>query len=232
MHFHYGDCTRSGIFLRAIQFSDFADTVTTLQSHVNLFMEPFDDDYLPPHLRIHGLATSIHQNTQARMRDVFSPRVCHLHGSSPGLVQGVPTVLRIKRDNCNRINFHSRGGGEGIGRDYHDRGCGDNSRAPQERPHPQRGQGRLARPDRNRRPFLLDVRCAACKKGGHVAKQCDMLATDICLEQYIKNDLSALVWDAIEKDWLAKWRERLGNLDGTPRQVMHPYVEDLNIMVA
>jgi hypothetical protein len=62
MHFHYGDRTRSRIFLRAIEFSNFADMVTTLQSHVNLFQEPFNDDYLPPHLRIHGLATSIHQN--------------------------------------------------------------------------------------------------------------------------------------------------------------------------
>jgi hypothetical protein len=27
----------------------------------------FDDGYLPPHLRLHGLATSIHQNVQARL---------------------------------------------------------------------------------------------------------------------------------------------------------------------
>jgi hypothetical protein len=37
MHFHYTDRTRSGIFLRAIQHSDYANTVTTLQSHVNLY---------------------------------------------------------------------------------------------------------------------------------------------------------------------------------------------------
>jgi len=34
-NFHYDNRTRSSIFLRAIQFSDFAGTVTTLQSHVN-----------------------------------------------------------------------------------------------------------------------------------------------------------------------------------------------------
>jgi hypothetical protein len=72
MHFHYGNRTRSGIFLRAIQFSNFADTVTTLLFHANSFRKSFDDDYLPPHLRIHGLATSIHQNTQVRMRDLLS----------------------------------------------------------------------------------------------------------------------------------------------------------------
>jgi hypothetical protein len=65
-----------------------------------------------------------------------------------------------------------------------------------------------------------------------MAKQCDMLATAICLEWYMKHDLSALVRNAIEKDWLAKWEERLGNLDGTPHQVMRAYVEDLDITVA
>jgi hypothetical protein len=65
-----------------------------------------------------------------------------------------------------------------------------------------------------------------------MAKQCDMLATAICLKRYMKHNLSALVRDAIEKDWLAKWKERLGNPDRTPRQVMCAYVEDLDITVA
>ena len=30
MHYHFTDCTRSGIFLRAIQHSNYVDTVTTL----------------------------------------------------------------------------------------------------------------------------------------------------------------------------------------------------------
>jgi hypothetical protein len=37
MNYHYTDRTRSGIFLQAIQQLDYADTVTTLQSHVNLY---------------------------------------------------------------------------------------------------------------------------------------------------------------------------------------------------
>jgi hypothetical protein len=65
-----------------------------------------------------------------------------------------------------------------------------------------------------------------------VAKQCNMLATAICLERYMKHDLSASVRDTIEKDWLARWKERLGNPDGTPHQVMRAYVEDLDITVA
>jgi hypothetical protein len=40
------------------------------------------------------------------------------------------------------------------------------------------------------------------------------------------------VRDAIKKDWLARWKERLGNRDVTPRQVMRTYVKNLDIMVA
>ena len=59
-----------------------------------------------------------------------------------------------------------------------------------------------------------------------------MLATAICLEGYMKKDFSSIVWDAIKKDWLAKWKERLGNPDITPRQVMQVYIEELDITVA
>jgi hypothetical protein len=51
---------------------------------------------------------------------------------------------------------------------------------------------------------------------GHVAKHCNMLATAICLEKYMKKDLSLGVRDSIEQDWVARWRERLGNPDKTP----------------
>jgi hypothetical protein len=65
LNFHYNDCTRSGQFLRAVQYSQFADTVMLLQSHVNLHWQEFEDGYLPPNLCLHGLANSIHQNAQA-----------------------------------------------------------------------------------------------------------------------------------------------------------------------
>ncbi len=79
---------------------------------------------------------------------------------------------------------------------------------------------------------MTDVQCDACKCIGHVAKHCDMLATAICLERYMKHDLTASTRDSIEKDWLTCWHERLGNPDRTPRQVMRTYVEDLDITVA
>jgi hypothetical protein len=59
-----------------------------------------------------------------------------------------------------------------------------------------------------------------------------MLATGICLERYMKNNLSASTRHTIEQEWLKQWTNRLGNPDRTPRQVMHAYVEDLDITVA
>jgi hypothetical protein len=102
----------------------------------------------------------------------------------------------------------------------------------QGRGRPPRAAGCLARPDRNRRPFLPDIQCAACKRVGHVAKHCDMLATAICLERYMKNDLSPALRHSIEKEWLDRWKERLGNPLQTPRQVLCAYVEELDITVA
>ncbi len=48
----------------------------------------------------------------------------------------------------------------------------------------------------------------------------------------MKNDLSPALWDSIEKEWLDRWKEGLGNPTQTPRQVLHPYVEELDITVA
>jgi hypothetical protein len=48
----------------------------------------------------------------------------------------------------------------------------------------------------------------------------------------MKHDLSPSVRDAIENDWVSRWKDRLGNPDGTPRQIMRAYVEDLDISVA
>ncbi len=59
-----------------------------------------------------------------------------------------------------------------------------------------------------------------------------MLTTTICLEQYIKKDLLSTIRDTIKKDWLARWKEHLGNPDVTPRQVMRAYVKNLDITVA
>ena len=48
----------------------------------------------------------------------------------------------------------------------------------------------------------------------------------------MKNDMSPAIRDSIEKEWLDRWRERLGNPTNTPRQVLQTYVEELDITVA
>ncbi len=48
----------------------------------------------------------------------------------------------------------------------------------------------------------------------------------------MKNDLSSAVRDTIKRDWVARWKEWLGNPDVTPRQMMRTYVQDLDISVA
>jgi hypothetical protein len=241
LNFHYDDCTRSGIFLRAIQLSEFADTVTTFQSHVNSFREEYEDGYLPPHLRLHGLATSIHQNAQARLRNIATPRARRLDGYF-SCVQGVPICNRIGREETPRGSGFWDCGGDRADRA---RGCFDDDQNRGGRSHPPfgscdldhggrtpRGHGQLARPDHNCQPFLPDVQCAACKHVGHVAKHCDMLTTAICLERYMKHNMSATIWDSIEKEWLDRWKECLSNPTQTPRQVLRAYVEALDITVA
>ena len=232
LNFHYDDRTKSGIFLRAIQHTDYADTVTTLQTQVNTFRE-FDEGYLPNHLRLHGLATSIHQNAMSRLRDIGNPRVRRVDGG-PSMIQGPPAVYRFEYPRGD----NRRGGNEQRGRGDADRdraqgtSGGYEPRHPRDRDRPRRPRGPVANPDRNRRPYLADVQCDACKRVGHVAKHCDMLATAICLDRYMKNVLSPSVRDTIEADWLARWKDKLGNPTSTPRQVLRAYVADLDITVA
>ncbi len=77
--------TQTNIFLRNILHSEYADIVTTLQSHVNVYLSKDDDGYLPSNLCINGIAMAIHLNASARVRDVGlgTPRVCHVQGD-PG----------------------------------------------------------------------------------------------------------------------------------------------------
>jgi hypothetical protein len=44
--------------------------------------------------------------------------------------------------------------------------------------------------------------------------------------------MSPAIRDSIEKEWLDRWRDRLGNPSTTPRQVLRAYVEELDITVA
>jgi hypothetical protein len=259
LNFHFDGQNRSGIFLRAIQFSEFADTVIMLQTQMNSFRFEYNDSYLPPHLCIHGLAASIHQNTQARLKDITTSCTHQIDGNI-GLVQGLPVAHRISGNNqglpvAHRISCNNRlcggyhvkpsnsgnrwfrdSGGNSNESQDHNSGRGNNGhthdlRVPHDHGQP-RGARCFSQPDCNQRPLLKGAQCTVCKRVGYKAKQCNMLATAICLERYMKNDLSATLRDAIEKEWLDRWKERLGNPNHTPHQVMQTYVEVLDITVA
>ncbi len=74
--------TQTNIFLHNILHSEYADMVTTFQSHVKGYHSEDDDGYLPSNLCINGIATAIHLNASARARDVGlgSPRVHRIQG--------------------------------------------------------------------------------------------------------------------------------------------------------
>ncbi len=96
LNFHYDDRTQSGLFLHAVQSSQFTNTVTLLQSHINLYRQEFEDGYLPPNLHLHGLANSIHQNAQAWLRDIATPCAWYIESNLP-CVQGISSIYRMER---------------------------------------------------------------------------------------------------------------------------------------
>jgi hypothetical protein len=100
---------------------------------------------------------------------------------------------------------------------------GDDDRRVHFNPH-----GRSIRPDRRRRPYLPDVICAACKRRGHPATSCDMLAIALFVDRH-KQQLSDSERSSIEETWLARWKDKVGQPTRMPRQVMKAYCEDMNI---
>jgi hypothetical protein len=77
---------------------------------------------------------------------------------------------------------------------------------------------------------MPDVICAACKRRGHPASSCDMLAIALSVERH-KKQLSESKKLAIEEAWVAWWKDKVGKPARTPRQVMRAYCDDLYISV-
>ncbi len=73
-------CT--SIFLRAISTSDYANIVTRLQMQVDMYRNPDNDGHLPQHLWLTGIATAIHNNHKAHIRNVATPRVRRTDGAT------------------------------------------------------------------------------------------------------------------------------------------------------
>ncbi len=107
MYYHFTDRVQSSTFLHAIQHLDYADTIKTLQSHMNSYCEDYNTSFLPLHLRLHGLVKSIHLNAQAWLRDIAVPRIQRLdYGCS--LVQGIPLPAGPYSPSINRLGHPER----------------------------------------------------------------------------------------------------------------------------
>jgi hypothetical protein len=89
-------------------------------------------------------------------------------------------------------------------------------------------QGLALRPDQRRRPFLPGVTCAACKRAGHEATNCDMLAIALFMDRH-KDRLLENEKSSIEEKWIARWKDNVGQPTCTPRQLMQTYCKELDI---
>jgi hypothetical protein len=245
---YFDACLRTSIFLHAIPTSDYTDIVTLLQTQVDMYRNPDDEGYLPQHLWLNGIATAINNNYKTRVWDVATPRVrrtdgatfdwdmladgeqpyCHVQGFTPCafcLDQGRDRVDN-NRDYGGRRELDRRGspGFRDCGSQDCDRGgppSGRQGDAP---------QGRSIRPDQRHRPYIPNVICAACKRHGHPASSCDMLAIALSVERH-KKQLSESEKLAIKETWVARWKDKVGQPARTARQVIRAYCNDLYISV-
>jgi hypothetical protein len=89
---------QTNIFLRNIQQSEYADVVTTLQSHVNAYLADNDEEYLPTNLCINGIAMAIHTNALSWVQDVGEPWVRQVAGDWD--TEPLPAVAADKLPLC------------------------------------------------------------------------------------------------------------------------------------
>jgi hypothetical protein len=147
---------KSGIFLCAIRLSEYADVVTTLQSHIDLFRGDFDDGLLPYHLCLNGLTEAINNHSVACLGDVGFPRVHHTMVDDAQTIQGYsPLAFCIDSAPCRDRPSHDAGwcGGCNMG--------GRDAARPGSAPAPS-SCGHIPNPGQRCRKFLADVACEAC----------------------------------------------------------------------
>ena len=214
-----------------------------------MYRDPDDNGYLPQHLWLNCIATLINNNAKTRVRDIATPRARHTDGATFDWdtldnneqpychIQGfTPRVLRLDQDRNRVDNGCDRGGRRELDRwgspGFRDHGFCD--RDPGGPPGDCRGnapQGRSIRPDQRRRPYMPNVIGAVCKRRGHPASSCDMLAISLFVERH-KNQLLESEKLEIEENWIARWKDKVDQpARSTPRQVMRAYCDDLYISV-
>ena len=92
-------------------------------------------------------------------------------------------------------------------------------------------RGRYARPDHNQRKFDPSIICDACKRRGHPASQCDLLAQAIFLTKYMKHSLTDLARGKLEEAWLNYWKDKLGHPTQTPGKVLRAYLDNMDMSI-
>ena len=219
---------RTNIFLRAVAPSEYADVVTTIMTSVDTYRHPDDDGHLPDQFRLNEIAMLIHTNAKHRIRDIHTPRINRVAAYDSFFdddAAGDPlSIIQGYRPQVNRVDRPPVRSPAGPRQRNDDRYVARDKPTPTATP-----QGRYNRPDQRRRPFQQGIQCAACKRIGHEAANCDMLAIGLFIDRYTKQELSASDRDAIEQQWLKRYKDRLGMPARTPRQVMKTFCNANNI---
>jgi hypothetical protein len=123
------------------------------------------------------------------------------------------------------------------GRNVQCQGIGDNRYSggtpagPRNASSARNSRRRYARPDHNRQKFDPSIICNACKRRGHPASQCDLLAQAIFLNKYMKHSLTDLARGKLEEAWLKHWRDKLGHPNQTPGKVLRTYLDTMDISI-
>ena len=241
------DKTQSATFLHALHDPMFADVVTTLTTCIENYNSGVDDGYLPTNLCIMGLALQVYKHANARAQTVLprARRTIGWHDDTDPDTQTEGAFQVMRFDGTGRDRPPPRDGRGGRPPTSHGRypprqeiQSGRDGYPP--RPIVQGGRdsrrpmgeqrGRFARPDRNRGEYRPDIICDACRRPGHVAANCDVLAIALFIEKY-KRDIPADVKDKIEADWIVRWKGSLGNPSRKPRRVMRAYIDLLDISI-
>jgi hypothetical protein len=84
----FDDCTKSGIFLCAIRSSKYADIVTMLQSHVNIYHSNYNNGSLPYRVYLDGLVEAINTHSVAHLGDAGYPPVHRASEDPMRAIQG------------------------------------------------------------------------------------------------------------------------------------------------
>jgi len=232
------DRTHSLTFLNAIAEPAYADTVTTLLTCITNYPTDMDDGYLPTHLCVMGLASQINNNARSRAVTVI-PKVHRTIAMGDWwdrrvTIQGSPMVARLDAREGGRPppRYNGRGTPRDFSRDAPRPGGSrpvvQGGRDAVRQGFPQTSKGRYARPDRNGGELSPSTICDACRRTGHVAANCDVLAIALFIEKY-KKDLPADTKDRIESDWITRWKSALGNPHRKPRRVMKAYLDLMDI---